>query len=105
MVGTVAVDEEIFVGCLGRTFESLRDCFADGGEESEVCLDVSFIEKGDFVGVQVKAEQSGFETPKVEFQCAVLALYLAYQCGAHQSKNPPVTIADHDKPVPSLLRR
>lgn len=32
----IAVDVEIFVGCLGRMFESLGDCFADGGEESEV---------------------------------------------------------------------
>lgn len=32
----VAIDEDVFVGCLGRMFESLADCFSDGGEESEV---------------------------------------------------------------------
>lgn len=73
----VAVDEEIFVGCLGRIFESLADSVADRGEESEVWLDLSFIKKGGFVGFQVKAEEAGFETPKIEFQFAVLALYLA----------------------------
>lgn len=70
----VAVDEDVFVGCLCRMFESPGDCFADGGEESEVWLDISFIEDGDFVGLQVKAKETGFQTPKPKIQQTILAL-------------------------------
>lgn len=75
----VAVDIEILVGCLGRMFESPVDSFGDGREESEVCLDLPFIENGEFVSFQVNAEESGFETPKekisvLEFQHCIQLL-------------------------------